>query len=467
TTVIDAYLSPLLGRYLSRLGARCEEAGLPEPSIMQSSGGVARLGDAARGAAWSVLSGPAGGAVGAATLARLSDAPDALGFDMGGTSCDVCVISDGEVRRSAGREIGMRPIRLPMVDVHTVGAGGGSIGWRDEGGALRAGPRSAGADPGPACYGLGGEEPTVTDANLVLGYLPPGGSLAGGVELDVDAAERSIEGLAEELGMSATEAAAGIVRVANHEMIGALRVVTVERGIDPRGFALMAFGGAGGMHAAAIAAELEIGRILCPRAAGVLSALGLIAGEHRHDISRTVMLTGEQLTDAAVGRAVGELGRGAAEGLDDHRLEVTYEVRYEGQAFELDVEAAPDAGVERIGELFAVAHERRYGYRDDDSAIELVGIRVAAIEKGEAPEPTATGSEEPARRGSRRAFFSGEWTDAEVLSGEPAPGMSLSGPAVLELPETTLVVPPGATADVDERGTVELSLADGGGRDRA
>src|SRR5215207_7746853 len=281
TTVIDAYLSPLLGRYLTRLASACDERGLPEPEVMRSSGGTAEAAEAARSSAWSVLSGPAGGAVGAGLLARAAGNPDAIGIDMGGTSCDVCVVDAGEVRRTDSREIEGRPIQLPMVDVHTVGAGGGSIGWRDPGGALRVGPRSAGAEPGPACYGRGGTEPAVTDANLLLGYLSPGASLGGEIELDRDAAAEAVAGLGGEFGLAEIEAAEGIVGVANQEMIRALRVVTVERGVDPRGYALLPFGGAGPMHAAALAAELEISRIVCPRASGVLSALGLIAAGHR------------------------------------------------------------------------------------------------------------------------------------------------------------------------------------------
>jgi N-methylhydantoinase A len=266
TTSIDAYLSPLLGRYLRRLGEATTEAGIPRPAVMQSSGGVAGAEEAARAGAWSVLSGPAGGAVGAGLLAGASGDGNALGLDMGGTSCDVCVVEGGEVRRTDSRRIGGRVIQLPMVDVHTVGAGGGSIGWRDRGGALRVGPHSAGSEPGPACYGRGGTEPTVTDANLLLGNLAADSSLAGGVALDLDAATAAVGALAASLGLDQLEAAEGIVRVANQEMVRALRVVTVERGVDPRRFALLPFGGAGPMHAAAIAAELGIERILCPLA---------------------------------------------------------------------------------------------------------------------------------------------------------------------------------------------------------
>ncbi|MCW3009350.1 MAG: hypothetical protein JWP17_3976, partial [Solirubrobacterales bacterium] len=263
TTEVDAALSPLLRAYLGELARRTADAGLPQPQIMQSSGGLAPLETAAAHAALTVLSGPAGGAAAAALIAAQTGIGDLLCFDMGGTSCDVCVVDDGAVRETAGREVGGRPLALAMVDIHTVGAGGGSIAWRDAGGALRVGPRSAGADPGPACYGRGGGEPTVTDANAVLGHLSVERPLAGGVRLDVEAAERAVGALARELGLSDAHACAeGVVRVANTEMVRALRVVTVERGIDPRRFALLAFGGAGPLHAAAIAEELGITRIV-------------------------------------------------------------------------------------------------------------------------------------------------------------------------------------------------------------
>src|SRR5947208_2562881 len=234
TTVVDAALSPLLRRYLERLAERARDAGLPAPEIMLSGGGVVDAATAARHGSWTVLSGPAGGAVGGARLGGRAGAADAVCLDMGGTSCDVCVARDGRVGETGGREVGGRALALPMVDVHTVGAGGGSVAWRDAGGALRVGPRSAGADPGPACYGRGGEEPTVTDANLLLGYLDAGSPLAGGVELDRDAAERVVASLARDLEIEPLEAAAGIVRVASTEMARAVRVMTVERGIDPR-----------------------------------------------------------------------------------------------------------------------------------------------------------------------------------------------------------------------------------------
>jgi N-methylhydantoinase A len=457
TTAIDAYLSPLLGRYLGRLEEAARSAGLPSPLVMQSSGGVASAEEAARAGAWSVLSGPAGGAVGAGLLAQLSGDGNALGFDMGGTSCDVCVVEGGEVKRTDSRTIAGRVIQLPMVDVHTVGAGGGSIGWRDDGGALRVGPRSAGAEPGPACYGRGGSEPTVTDANLMLGRLAADSKLAGDVRLDADAAEGAVASLAASLGLGPVETAEGIVRVANQEMVRALRVVTVERGIDPRRFALLPFGGAGPMHAAAIAAELEIDRILCPRAGGVLSALGLCASDRRRDTTRTVMLSGSDFTAERVSAAVEELASGLGGGAGA-TAEVTYEMRYAGQAFELPVSGSTDPDPADLAERFASAHEQLYGHRDPDAEVVLVHIRLAMVTPGARPGPsTAAGAVE---RGSRQVRFDGEWLETPVLRGEPSAGTEAEGPIVFELPQTTLVLPPGWHAEVDGTGTIR---ADTGG----
>jgi len=453
TTVIDAYLSPLVGHYLERLGAVAAERGLPEPLVMKSSGGVAPAREAARAGAWSVLSGPAGGAVGAGLLAALSGDGNAVGLDMGGTSCDVCVVEEGRVRRTDSREIGGRMIQLPMVDVHTVGAGGGSIGWGDVGGALRVGPQSAGADPGPACYGRGGGEPTVTDANLLLGYLDAHSTLAGGVELDAEAAADAVGRLGSELGLGELETAEGIVRVANQEMGRALRVVTVERGVDPRHYSLMPFGGAGPMHAAALADELGMDRILCPRASGVLSALGLLASERRRDTARTVLLSGEELTGDRVAAAVSELRQSIGAGLEEATAETTYELRYSGQAFELAIPGPDRPDPAELAERFSAEHERRYGYRDPDAEIELVDIRVALVVPGPTPEPRAapTGALTEA---TRRARFGGEWVETRVLRGEPPAGTSTEGPCVLELPEATLVLPPGWNATVDDHGTI-------------
>ncbi len=454
TTVIDAYLSPLLDRYLAALGDAASAAGLPAPLVMQSSGGVAGAEEAARAGAWSVLSGPAGGAVGASLLARVSGDGNALGFDMGGTSCDVCVVDQGQVRRTDARRIAGRVIQLPMVDVHTVGAGGGSVGWRDPGGALRVGPRSAGAEPGPACYGRGGALPTVTDANLALGYLAPDSRLAGGVALDIEAAEAALGELGTALGLSPLKTAEGIVRVANQEMVRALRVVTVERGVDPRAYALMPFGGAGPMHATAIAEELEIVRVLCPRAGGVLSALGLCASDRRRDTAKTVMLRGDEFTAERVAAETAALVSSQRGGLGGAEPRVAYELRYRGQAFELSVPGPPQPDPAELRERFEAAHEQRYGYRDPESEVELVDIRLAMVEPGPEPRPVAAASRAGLERTTRRTRFGGGWVEAEVLRGEPPAETAVEGPAIFELPETTLVLPPTWAATVDPAGTI-------------
>jgi N-methylhydantoinase A len=419
TTEVDAALSPLLGRYLRRLLDASRDAGLPTPAIMQSSGGLAALEAAADHAALTVLSGPAGGAAAAALLAERCGEPDLLCFDMGGTSCDVCVVEGGRVRETTAREVGGRPLALPMVDIHTVGAGGGSIGWRDPGGALRVGPHSAGAEPGPACYGRGGTEPTVTDANLVLGHLSADVALAGDVDLDAGAAHAAVERLADELGLDVEACAEGIVRVANAEMVRALRVMTVERGIDPRAFALLAFGGAGPLHAAAIADELGMTKILVPRASGVLSALGLAAADRRADAQRTVLGDDDAGVDALREEVVGALG-------GEPEIEVAWDLRYHGQSHELTVRGAAR---DELRERFEALHEERYGHRDPDGEVELVTVRVT----GRLPAPP-------------------------VDFGAPA-GEEVTGPRVVALPEATLVVPEGWSGSADDTGTLVLERA--------
>jgi N-methylhydantoinase A len=363
TTALDAYLGPVLERYLSAVGRGCRDAGLPEPLVMRSSGGVASLAEAAAHPALVLVSGPAAGVVGAARIAAQAGFDHAISFDMGGTSTDVCLIVDGRAERTAERPVGGLPVRLPALDLHTVGAGGGSIAWRDEGGALRVGPASAGADPGPACYGRGGDRPTVTDANFLLGRLPE--RIAAGIELDGDAAGRALDGMEPE----------AVVAAVNAEMLRALRVVSVERGHDPRGFALVAFGGAGPLHACELAEELGVRTVLVPDAAGVLSALGLIASEERRDSVRTYVCP---LAEA------GELPAGGEA-----------DVRYRGQSFELTVPIGGD-----VAETFHRAHEERYGYADRSREVELVAVRTADIRPGpefELPPGPPLEAEGPAR----------------------------------------------------------------------
>src|SRR5437763_7906207 len=453
TTVVDAALSPLLRRYLERLAQRAREAGLPEPEVLLWGGGVASAATAARHGSWTVLSGPAGGAVGAARSAERAGVPDAVCLAMGGTSSGGSGAFGGRAGETRGREGGGRALALPMVDVHTIGAGGGSVAWRDAGGALRVGPRSAGAEPGPACYGRGGQEPTVTDANLLLGYLGSESPLAGGVELDRGAAERALGALAESLGLSLEETAAGIVRVRGAEMARAGRVMTVERGIDPRELALLAFGGAGPLHACAIADELGMRRAVVPRASGVLSALGLIVSERRRELVASELLAGDALRPDGVGGAVGRLAaQGRQElGTDDAAVRVRYDLRYAGQAFEITVPGEPEPDVEELRRAFDEAHEKRYGYADPDATLELVTVRVAVALPGGDLASAAPAREKSSAQ--REMTFDGERIQAEVLRGLTE---EVHGPAVCELPEATLVVPPGWSGTTDDDGTIVL-----------
>jgi N-methylhydantoinase A len=451
TTVVDAALSPLLRRYLERLAERARDAGLPEPEVMLSGGGVASAATAARHGSWTVLSGPAGGAVGAARSAEQAGVPDVVCLDMGGTSCDVSVAFGGRAGETGGSEVGGRALALPMVDVHTIGAGGGSVAWRDAGGALRVGPRSAGAEPGPACYGRGGTEPTVTDANLLLGYLGSDSPLAGGVELDHKAAERAVAELADSLALSVEDTAAGIVRVASAEMARAVRVMTIERGVDPRDLALLAFGGAGPLHACAIAAELDMRRVVVPRASGVLSALGLIVSERRRDLVESVLMAGDEI--ARAGESVTRLAaRGRSElGSEDAEVRVGYDLRYAGQAFEITVAGGEQPDPAELRREFDSSHERRYGYADPEATLELVTLRVTVALPGGDLAPAVAASEASSTR--REMTFDGERVEADVLRGRIE---DVRGPAVCELPEATLVVPPGWSGSADDDGTVVL-----------
>ncbi len=377
TTAADAYLAPIATRYLRALVGSAADAGLPEPVVMLSSGGMLPAEEAAAHPARLLVSGPAGGVVGAGLVAHRAGFEHAIAFDMGGTSTDVCLLPGGRAVRVAEREVGGLPVRLPTVDVHTVGTGGGSLVRRDAGGALRVGPESAGADPGPACYGRGGG-PTVTDANLLLGRLPE--ELPGGLVLDRLAAETALVGIDP----------VAVVEVVNAEMLRALRVVSVERGHDPREFALVAYGGAGPLHACALAEELGIEAVLVPAAAGVLSALGLAAGDERRDhvVSHV--------------RPLGEVGDLPPDGEAD--------LRYRGQSFELTVPLGDE-----LADRFHRAHEERYGYADREREVELVAVRTAEVVPG--PE-----------------------LELDQASSEPE---RVSGPAVVELDGSTLWIPPG------------------------
>ena len=456
TTVADAYLGPRLATYLENLARRCERERVPRPVVMQSSGGVMDLERATSGAAACVLSGPAAGVVGASHVAGLSGFADVLTFDMGGTSTDVAPIVDGRAERTTEGAIGGVPIKLPMVDVHTVGAGGGSIAWIDDGGAVRAGPQSAGANPGPACYGRGGTEPTVSDANLVLGYLAEGASLGGEIRLDGELSLKALESITEALGLDTVDAAQGIVRVANAEMVRALRVVSVERGLDPRELALIAFGGAGPLHACALAEELDMPTVLIPQAGGVLSALGLALSEMRADYVQPLLESTSELDatwldeafESMRVRAENELGRGAS-------LERAADLRYVGQSFELTV---PAGEVAAMTSAFHDAHERRFGYRMDEEPVDTVCVRLTATMPIELPDLSASSSALEGTGETRAANFDGKWTETPVFQRTMmGRGAEVDGPCIIEFAEATAVIRPGWSGVVDDVGTLVVS----------
>jgi N-methylhydantoinase A len=420
TTVLDAALSPLLGGYLRRLSGEARARGLPEPLIMQSSGGLTDSQRAASHAALTVLSGPAGGVGGALLLAELAGEPDVLCFDMGGTSCDVCLIDGSQVAETAERAIAGRPLSLPALDIHTVGAGGGSIAWRDRGGALRVGPASAGAVPGPACYGRGGAQPTVTDANLLLGRLLEDSPLAGA--LDARPRRRRaarVSRLAGELGMDPLACARGIVRVAEAEMLGALRLMTVERGIDPRGFALLPSAAPGPCTPPPSPASWA-SSASSARAPPVCSARSAWPRPLRAATSRARSccsggsLTAERAGPSATPSSPRPSAGSAAE---PARCRVRHELRYRGQSFELAVEQSRSADPGALREAFARAHEKRYGYRDDSAEVELVNMRVSLW--GPHPRCARSRRRRRARAGTRSIVFDGEALEAAVLRGEP------------------------------------------------
>ncbi len=459
TTVVDASVTPVVRTYLDALLDRTRNHDLPDPAVVQSNGGIADVATVRERAVTTVLSGPAAGVVGG-SLFEPSDCAGVVTFDMGGTSSDVGLVREGTVERTTDATVGGHPVQVPMVDVETVGAGGGSVAWVDSGGALRVGPRSAGADPGPACYGRGGGEPTVTDAAVVCGYLGPETTLGEGLALDTDAAASALADLADEAGLDGPVAAArGVRRVANAAMTRAIRRVTLERGHDPREFALVAFGGAGPMHAAGLADRLGIDTVAVPVASGVCSALGMLAADERHDASRThrvrlgatdperVTDRYEQLTDRAL-----------AEASDPDRATVdrAADLRYTGQSHELTV-AVPDGfDPDRAAERFHRVHERRRGYRLDDP-VDLLTLRVTATVPGD-PPPLDHDGTHPDPVEHRAVSFAGEFRETPVYDRCLPAGTGFDGPAVVAGGESTTVVPPDWRVTVDDRGTIRMEV---------
>jgi N-methylhydantoinase A len=461
TTVANAYVGPTMQRYFEQLADRLPDTPI---RIMQSNGGSISLRAAQRAPIQTVLSGPAGGVVGGAEIGRLAGFPNSITFDMGGTSTDVSLCL-GEPGRTAESSVGGLPIRLPVIDIHTVGAGGGSIAYRDPGGALKVGPRSAGAQPGPICYGRGGTEVTVTDANLFLGRLAPDHFLGGGQRLAKEPVAESMELLSTELGMAPIELAEGVVHVANTTMAGAIRVISVERGFDPRDFSLVSFGGAGSMHAAALAGDLGIPRVIVPFAAGILSALGMLLADIVRDYSQTLLVAATGLQPEVLEAEFAKLEVRALEdfaldGLDaaDLRYERSLDLRYIGQGYELEVPMQADFEV-----AFHEHHEQRYGYSDAVRPTEVVNVRLRAMAPTQKPtlesEPLTESDSAEAVLADHTMVFDQRPHVAKLIDRDRLhPGSTFIGPALVVEYSTTTVVPPDIRCHVDGHRNLIMEL---------
>ena len=467
TTALNASLLPLMDRYLAGFEAGCHGLGIaPAPHVMQSNGGTVSADSARHLPVHTLFSGPAAGVIAAAGLGREAGLAELIGFDMGGTSTDVSLIRDGQAAKRNQREIAGLPVRARTLDIHTIGAGGGSIAWIDPGGLLKVGPESAGAEPGPAGYGLGGERPTVTDANLVLGRLNQRALLGGRMPVDVARARAAIAGIAAPLGLDLTEAAAGILAIVNANMMGALRVVSVEQGVDPRGHSLVAFGGAGPLHACEVAAEMGIGQVLVPPHPGLLSALGLLHADSGGDFSLTRLLPAEAAALPARNRALEDLAaRGRAwmrlEGVDPAAVTMAWQadMRYRGQAYELilplaagQLDAASlDAAVGR----FHDRHRQVNGYAVPEQAVEIVNLRLAVLAERPALPPERRDRPKARLENAvierRPVWYAGSgFVETPVYDRGLLPaGAAFAGPAIVEQMDSTTVIPAAAEARLD------------------
>lgn len=460
TTAVNAFLGPVMQAYVRRLENRVEELGISvPPHITQSNGGVISCKTAAAEPVRTALSGPSTGVVGAVSIGRHADAPDIITFDMGGTSTDVALVRGGQTARSGQNVVHGHPLKIPMLDIHTVGAGGGSIARVDTGGLLKVGPDSAGADPGPACYGRGNAEATVTDANVVLGVLHPTHLLAGRMLIDKKLAEDAIDLLGRELNLDREAVADGIISIVVANMAKAIRVISVQRGHDPRNFALMAFGGAGPIHAARLARELECPRILVPPNPGILCASGLLMTDMVTDYTRTRLTP---LDDAApvITEEFSRLEAAATAWFDAEGIAPTarstvrrIDMRYAGQNFELSIPACDPAALQT---LFEAEHERMYGYIAPEEPIQLVTFRIEATGRVPKSEIRAAipgkGSDTPAPTGYRDVWLTeaGGWTRTALFDrASLSPGDQIKGPAIVEQMDSTTLILPEQTASTD------------------
>ncbi|HEV2099949.1 MAG TPA: hydantoinase/oxoprolinase family protein, partial [Stellaceae bacterium] len=479
TTIVNAYVGPVLARYLARLETRLAEAGYHGPTlIIQSHGGVTPIDEAGRLAVGAVLSGPAGGVSGSVYAARLIDAADLIPFDMGGTSTDISLIVAGRPSLATGRRVAGHTIALNSLDIASIGAGGGSIARVDAGGILHVGPQSAGAVPGPASYGNGGTEATVTDANLVLGYLDPANFLGGRRALEPAAAEAAIDRIAAALGTGRLAAAQGIHRIVNTNMAEGVRLVSVRRGVDPRRFSLLAFGGASGLHITDIARQLDLTRVIVPRIAAVLSAWGMLATDLRFEVARSHVGAIRTLTGAAIKTLFGEMereglsrlraspGSGSGARFDGPaRTTRSVDMRYGEQVFEIAVTldevdwAEPDP-LPQIVAQFHRRHEELYGYSSPDQETVLVNARVAVAGILSAlPQEPALPEAPAAPPRSERRIWLGDWVLAPVWDFDAlVPGQAIAGPAIVESAMTTVLLRAGDRATVTPRGWLDIDI---------
>lgn len=469
TTVANAAVGPVIQNYLGRLRSRLQGAGYDgELLVILSHGGVASVAEATGLAAGTTLSGPAGGVAAAVALARNGLAPNIIGFDMGGTSTDIAVVRDGQPTLSGDKSVASARIALPSLDIVTLGAGGGSIGKLDRSGLLAVGPESAGAVPGPACYGQGGESATVTDANLVLGYLDPANFLGGLRHLDHAAATAAVAKLATDLGLSTAEAAAGVYRVVNSRMADGVRVATVRRGVDPRGYTLLAFGGAAGLHISAVAAELGIGRVVVPVAASVLSAWGMLNTDLRVELSRGQGQSRSIDTDdlKAAFATMEAAGNDRLAWFDGEIvLHRSADMRYGEQVFEIpvsldDLDWTSTALAGLLADRFHAAHERLYTYALRDQEAVLVNARLSVV--GRLPQvagAVAPPPGQPAKPKAQRDIYIGTWVTVPVYDfTELAPAQHVPGPAVIESDTTTVLLRAGDDATFDPRGWLDVII---------
>ena len=474
STSVNASLLPVIDRYLEDLVAGLRGIGIAAaPLVMQSNGGAVSVATVRASPINTFFSGPAGGVIASAQLGQRTDQPDMISFDMGGTSTDVCLIRDGRLTKRGVREMGGFPVRIPTLDIHTIGAGGGSIAWVDPGGLLKVGPQSAGADPGPALYGRGGTDATVTDANVALGRLSGGSLIGGAMTVYPEKSEEALTTLGAKVGLNTVDVAAGIIEIVNVNMMGAVRVVSIERGEDPRNCALVAFGGAGPLHAVEIAQEIGIARVVVPPRPGIMSAIGLVDADRRGDFSvtRLVSATDDNLDGLREGMdilAKDGAGWQQSEGLaaDGLAHEWGADLRYAGQAFELTLPVAEGridaAALQSLTAEFHRQHEITNGYAMPDHPVEIVTLRLGVIAlHSSAEEPDIAAAVAPvadAVASRRKVWFRDSgFVETPVYDRDRlAPGHEFSGPAIVEQTDSTTVVPPSANVTVDAAGCLQI-----------